>query len=125
MLGLILAILPLLDDVLAAAPALSGLQAIFASEGVGAALSAVSFAEWVQIAEKVAAAAPAVQKAWAALHPAFTELVTDLTEKGLDLHDAAANANAWFRDKQSKTIPGYAADGSVTQIPNPDLKPGD
>jgi hypothetical protein len=124
MIGLILAILPLLDDVLAAEPAIAGLQTIFASQGVAAALATISFADWISIAEKVAAAAPAVQKAWAALHPAFTELVADL-DKGLDFHDAAANARAWFSANQPATIPGYAADGGVTQISNPDLKPGE
>jgi len=120
MFGLIIALLPLLEDALAAAPALTALQALFASEGVSAALGAITFAQWISIAEKVAAAAPAVQKAWAALHPTFAELIDDLTVKGLEPHDAAANIAAWFRVNPPKTIPGYGADGGVTAIPNPD-----
>lgn len=112
----LLALLPLLESAFADGPALVALSEAIATEGAGTALSAVTIGEWLAIAEKVAVAAPAMQRAWAALHPAFDELVADAK---IDIHRAARNAAAKFAPSR---ISGYGADGAVTAIANPDEK---
>jgi hypothetical protein len=120
----LLQLLPVLDDAFAAAPGIESLVAAFASDGVVKVLTSLSFEQWISIVAKVAAAAPAAQKLWAQLHPAFAELVADVN-KGLDKKNAAANARAWFVANAPQYAPGYGSDGGVIAIPNPDLKTGD
>lgn len=114
-------LLPLLDEAFTLEPSIAGIVAAFSSEGALTALGGITFAQWIPIVEDIVAAAPEVQKLYTALHPAIAQIVADL-KNGLEVHDAAGNVNAWFKANQPKTISGYGADGSVTDIPNPDAQ---
>jgi len=119
MLSFLLGTVAVIEEVGAAAPTIEALAAVIETGGVLGALRALSAAQWLQVIVKVAEAAPQVQAAWAALHPAFDEIVADL-KKNIDVHDVANNARVWFAQNVPATIPGYDGQGGVTEIHNPD-----
>lgn len=109
--ALLVALLPLIQDAVA-------------GDTVAAALSSVTVAQWVTIAAQALTAEPQIVAAIKALHPAIKTFLTAV-EKGADKKGAADALFKHFNEGAPLTIPGYAADGSVTEISNPDLKPGD
>jgi len=119
MLEFLLGTVALIEEVGAAAPTIEALAGVIESGGVLALIRGLSVTQWLEVVAKVAAAAPEIQKAWAALHPAFDEVLADL-KNDLDRHDVAANARAWFQQNVPATIPGYDAAGALTDVPNPD-----
>ena len=77
------------------------LQGLLAGPGVTAALSGLTFAQWVTIGIKALAAGPEVMDMLAALHPAFDKFIEDLARTENPQAAAksvqqwlAANANA-------------------------------
>jgi hypothetical protein len=119
MLAYLLAVIPLLEDAFASRAALAGIAEALAADGALKALSSLTFEEWLALAEKLAAAAPAVHQAWAALHPALDQFAADLKRHGAEV--AARQAPTWFAN-QPQEIPSYGAGGNVVPIRNPDYK---
>ncbi len=91
---------------------------------IGAAVSAITFSQWVTIGLKAAEAGPAVAaalpKILAAMHPAFEaikpaleQFVIDLFKDGGGPHEAAGNIRAWLAanaDQAIKLQPGIAGE---------------
>ena len=74
-------------------------------------IAGLPLSSWLTIAAAIEAAAPEERALIKALHPAFKAVAADLAA-GLSKDAAAAAA-------QQRFIPGYAADGSVEEIPSP------
>ena len=99
--------------------ALPLLSLLMSGTPIGAAVSAISFTQWVTLGVSVAEAGPAVagalpkiiaaaHPALAALKPAFEQFVTDLFKDDGGPQEAAANIRAWLAanaDTVPTTIP--------------------
>ena len=109
--ALLIALIPLIQDAVA-------------GDALSAALGSLSITQWVTMAAQLLNAEPQIVAAIKALHPAITTFVTAI-ENGVDKDVAALGVFDFFANNKPLTIPGYLPDGSVGEIPNPDLKPGE
>lgn len=109
--SILIALLPLIQD------AIGG-------EAIGAALSSLTITQWVAIAADLVNAEPQIIAAIKALNPAIEEFASAV-RTGADRLLAAQDLHLRLQVYTPETIPGYAADGGVTSIPNPDLKQGE
>lgn len=101
-------------------------QSAFGGAAITAALQDITVTQWLSLGIDLAEASPSIggdlRKLWGALHPTLAQFVRDLDEH---LPDGARAAADFASRNMAARIPGYAADGSVTEIPNPDLKQGE
>lgn len=115
--ALLLALLPLIEGLVEG----ESLDAIFA---------AFTVAQWTTLASDILniaepALSGALKTKLAALRPSLATFVVDIESgKPVDLV-ATAIFDLYSAKRQAPTIPGYAGDGSVKEIPNPDYKPGE
>ena len=99
-----------------------------AGPDIEAAIGAISLTQWISLGINLVEVVPElktdVEKVYADLHPTIALFIADLNSHlkvGKPVQIAAELAAI---ARMPKTIPGYGADGSLTDIPNPDLKPG-
>ena len=99
---------------------ISILAAVLEGQSIGTALAALSIQQWLTVASSVAGDLGMLFEAkLGGKHPAIDALIKSLQHGDIAL--AAQTAHGWF-DNQPPTIPGYDADGKLTEIPNPDYR---
>lgn len=94
-------------------------------ESLAAVLEGWTLTQWLTLAAGVSAdLLPLIEKKLAPKHPSIAAMVQALAND-LGIPAAASAGNDWWsnwRARQPQTMPGYASDGSVIEIPNPDYK---
>jgi hypothetical protein len=99
---------------------ISILGAVLGGQSIGTALAALSIDSWLTIAGSVGGDLLTLFEAkLGGKHPAIDALIEAIKQGDISL--AAKSAHGWF-DNQPPTIPGYDAEGALTQIPNPDYR---
>lgn len=106
------------------------IEGLIAHEAIGTIFAGLTEAQWVTLASDIlniaepqlAAGLTAKLKA---LRPEVDTFLTDI-EGGKSVESAAASVFFSFAPfRPAPTIPGYAGDGGVKDIPNPDYKQGE
>lgn len=102
------------------------IEGLISHEAIGAILASLTEAQWVTLAADIVnIAEPTLASSLTAtlktVRPEINTFLTDI-ESGKSIEGAAASIFLSFAPfRPAPTIPGYAAGGSVTDIPNPDV----
>jgi hypothetical protein len=101
----------------------SVIAALIEGQSFAAVLEGITLTEWLTIGGTIAAdVAPDIAaRLGAASHPKLGALVMAIAS-GINKEFATQSGHSWLKQNYPETIPGYAADGSLTEIKNPDAQ---
>lgn len=97
------------------------IAALIEGQSFATVLEGISLTEWLTIGGTIASdVAPSLAARLGAHHPTLGALVTAIGS-GLSKELATEAGHDWLKQNYPATIPGYGADGGLTEIRNPDL----